>query len=130
MKKIGAYATIAVILILAGTFGWLYFADYLDREKPVIKLNQDIIAIGKQKDIGITFTDAASGLSHLTVEIVQDNTPRLLARETISYRGNRQKVVQLTINTEALKLKNGPAIINMTATDCSLFKNETLLAAR
>lgn len=130
MKKIGAYAAIVAIVLSAGTFGWLYFADYLDREKPVIRLNQDIIAIGKKKEIGITFTDDGSGLSRLTVEIVQDNKAHLLARENITYRGNRKKTVQLTINTEELKLKNGPAIINMTAADCSLFKNETILAAQ
>lgn len=130
MKKIGAYAAIVAIVLVAGAFGWLYFADYLDREKPVITLNQDIIAIGKKKDIGITFTDDASGLSRLTVEIVQDNKPHILARENITYRGNRKKMVQLTINTEELKLKNGPAVIHMTAADCSLFKNETILAAQ
>ncbi len=80
MKRIGAYVAIAVIVLFAGAVGWLYFADYLDREKPVIKLNQDIIAIGKKKDIGITFSDAASGLSRLKVEIVQDNKTHILAR--------------------------------------------------
>ncbi len=130
MKKIGAYVTIAVIVLLAGLAGWLYFADYLDRGKPVIKLNQDIIAVGKKKDIGITFTDAASGLSRLKVEIVQDNKPRILAQETFPSRGNKHKTVQLTVNTEELKLKNGPAFIQITAADCSLFKNETILAAQ
>jgi len=130
MKKIGASVTIAVIVLLAGLVGWLYFADYLDRGKPVIKLNQDIIAVGKKKDIGITFTDAASGLSRLKVEIVQDNKPRILAQETFPSRGNKHKTVQLTINTEELKLKNGSAFIQITAADCSLFKNETILAAQ
>jgi len=130
MKRTGTYVALAVIVLLMAAVGWLYFADYLDREKPVIKLNQDIIAIGKKKDIGITFSDAASGLSRLKVEIIQDNKPHILVEETFSSRGNKQKVVQLTINTEELKLKNGPAIINITAADCSLFKNETVLAAQ
>ena len=130
MKKIGIYAAVTVIILLVCALGWLYFADYLDREKPVIKLNQDIIAIGKKKDIGVTFSDAASGLSHVKIEIVQDNKPHILVQETFASRGNKQKMVQLTINTEELKLKNGPAIINVTAADCSLFKNETILAAQ
>lgn len=128
MKRTGAYAAIAVIILLVGVVGWLYFADYLDREKPVIKLSQDIIAIGKKKDIGITFSDAQSGLSHLKVEIVQDNKPHILVEETFPSRANRQKSIQLTINTEDLKLKNGPAFIHITAADCSLFKNESVLA--
>jgi murein DD-endopeptidase MepM/ murein hydrolase activator NlpD len=130
MKRIGAFGAIAVIVLCAGALGWLYFADYLDRGKPVIKVNQDIRAIGKKKDIGITFSDAHSGLSHLKVEIVQENKPHILAEETFSSKANKQKSIQLTINTEELKLKNGPAIINMTVTDCSLFKNETILAAQ
>ena len=128
MKRTGTYAAIAVIVLLVGVVGWLYFADYLDREKPVIKLDSDILAVGKKKDIGITFSDAASGLSRLKVEIVQDNKPHILAQETFSSRGNRQKVIRLTINSEELKLINGPAIINITAADCSLFKNETIVA--
>ena len=128
MKRTGAYAAIAIIILLAGVMGWLYFADYLDRGKPVIKLDSDILAVGKKKDIGMTFSDAASGLSRLKVEIVQDNKPHILAQETFPVRGNRQKVIRLTIKSEELKLINGPATIYITATDCSLFKNETIVA--
>lgn len=130
MKKIGAYVAVAVVVVLAGAGGWLYFADYLDREKPVIQVNQDISSIGKKKDIGITFTDAASGLSRLKVEIVQDNKPHVLLEETIPSRAVKKKITQVTINTEELKLKNGPAVIQISARDASLFKNETLVAAQ
>ena len=130
MKRIGVYVAIVLMILLAGTVGWLYFADYLDLEKPVVKLSQDLIAIGKKKEIGITFSDSASGLSRLTVEIIQDNKPRMIAEESFPSRGIRQKVIQLTVDTEALKLKNGPAVINIRATDYSLFKNETLLATQ
>ncbi|MEE9912861.1 MAG: M23 family metallopeptidase [Deltaproteobacteria bacterium] len=130
MKRTGAFVAIAVIILLVGALGWLYFADYLDRGKPVIKLNQDIVSIGKKKDIGITFSDAASGLSRLTVEIIQDNKPRILIQESFPSRGTRQKAIQLTINSEDLKLKNGPAIITLKAADCSLFNNETIVAAQ
>ncbi|MRR14926.1 MAG: M23 family metallopeptidase [Deltaproteobacteria bacterium] len=130
MKRIGVYMAIAVIVLLAGTVGWLYFADYLDLEKPVVKLNENIVAIGKKKEIGITFADSASGLSRLTIEIVQDNKPRIIAEESFPSRGVRQKAIRLTLDTEALKLKNGQAVINIKAVDCSLFKNETLLATQ
>ncbi len=128
MKRIGVFAVIAVIFLLAGVSGWLYFAGYLDRGKPVIKLDSNIIAVGKKKDIGITFADASSGLSRLKVEIIQDNNPHILAQETFPSRGNKQKIIRLTINSDDLKLKNGPAMINITAADYSLFKNETVFA--
>lgn len=130
MKRIGVYVTFAIIILLAGAAGWLYFADYLDRGKPVIKLNQDIIAIGRQKEIGMTLTDAASGLASLKVEIIQDNKSHILFQETFPSRTHKQKSVQLIINTDDLKLKNGPAVISITAIDCSLFKNEAILAAQ
>ncbi len=128
MKKIGIYVALVVAVLLVAAGGWLYYTDYLDREKPLIKLNQDIVAIGKSKDIGITFSDAHSGLSHLKVEIVQDNKAHLLAQEALPSRGIKQKVIQIKVDTTALHLKNGPAIIQMTAIDCSLFKNEAIWA--
>ncbi len=128
MKKLGIILTIVVVVLLAGGIGWLYFANYLDRGNPEIKLNQNIAAIGKKRDIGITFSDSGSGLSQLKVEIVQDNKVRLLLQENIPSRGVRQKVIQTTVNTDELKLKNGPAILTLTARDCSLFKNETVVA--
>jgi murein DD-endopeptidase MepM/ murein hydrolase activator NlpD len=128
MKRMGIYVALIVIVLLAAAGVWLYYADYLDREKPLIKLNQDIVAIGKSKDIGITFSDVHSGLSYLKVEIVQDNKAHLLMEETISSRGVKQKAIQIKVDTAALQLKNGPAIIQITAVDASLFKNDALWA--
>jgi len=130
MRKVGLYVTLAIVVVLAATLGWLYFTDRLEREKPVIKLNQDISAIGRQKDIGITFTDRKSGLAKLSVEIIQDEKPYPVSKETIARRGEREKILKLTVNTEELKLKNGPAVIRMSAADHSVFKNETILAAQ
>lgn len=109
MKKTGTYIMIAIIILLAGTAGWLYFANYLDGNKPTITLSRNIVAIGKQQNIGITFSDDGGGLSLLKVEIIQDSQPRVLAQEIIPARGIKQKVVNLKADTESLKLKNGPA---------------------
>lgn len=127
MKRTGTYVTIAVIILLAGATGWLYFANYLDGTKPTITLDRNIIAIGNQQNIGITFSDEGGGLSSVKVEIIQDNQPRVLAQESIPSRGTRQKVVKLTANSGNLKLKNGPAVVRITADDFSLFNNETIL---
>jgi murein DD-endopeptidase MepM/ murein hydrolase activator NlpD len=127
MKRTGTYVMIAIIILLAGAAGWLYFANYLDRGKPTITLSRNIIAIGKQQDIGITFSDDGGGLSCVKVEIIQDNQPRVLAQESIASQGTRQKIIKLTANTENLKLKNGPAVVRITADDFSLFNNETII---
>lgn len=128
MKKFGFYLAIFLAVLIIGFLYWLYFADYLEREKPAIRLNQEITAIGKQKNIGITFSDRKSGLSNLKVEIVQDNKSQILADDNIPSRGTKEKVLQLTIDTAALKLHDGPATINVTAKDFALFKNQTILS--
>ena len=128
MRRFGLYVTLIVVAAAASALGWLYFTDRLERDKPSIKLDQDISSIGRKKDIGIIFTDKASGLSRLNVEIIQDDKSHQLITENIAGRGERQKALRLTVNTGDLQLKNGPAVIRMSATDHSLFKNESILA--
>ena len=126
MKKFGSYVAISLAILIVATVCFLYFFDYLEREKPVIKLNQEITAIGKLKDVGITFSDQKSGLSNMIVEIIQDNKGHILANEKIPSRGTKQKILFVSIDTASLKLHDGPATINITATDYSIFRNKTI----
>ena len=126
MKKFRSYISISLAILIVVTFCFLYFFDYLEREKPAIKLNKEIIAIGKLKNLGITFSDQKSGLSNMIVEIVQDNKGHILANEKISSRGTKQKILFVSIDTTSLNLHDGPAIINITATDYSIFRNQTI----
>jgi len=128
MRKYSYHITFAIAAIIIAIFGFLYFANYLELEKPAIKLNQDISAIGKQKQLAITFTDGESGLSQLTVEIIQDNKGRIIFSEIIPARGVKLKDASLTIDTAALKLHDGPASINITAKDYALFKNQSIIS--
>jgi murein DD-endopeptidase MepM/ murein hydrolase activator NlpD len=132
MKKVNSSVTIIVIVIVGvaiiSGLGWLYWGNYLERETPSIKPNQDISMIGKQKKLEIAFTDQKSGLSQIYAEIIQDNKGRILAHENIPSRGIKQKIVSLTIDTVALKIHDGPALIKFTATDHSLFKNHNILS--
>jgi murein DD-endopeptidase MepM/ murein hydrolase activator NlpD len=128
MKKISSYITIIVIILIIACLCWLYFGDYLDMEKPVIKVNQDIYFIGKQKKIEIAFSDLKSGLSRLNVEIIQDNSSRIVAAETIPSRGVKEKTLSVVIDTVALKLHDGQAIIKITAANFSLFRNQTVFS--
>ncbi len=132
MKKFNSTVTIIAtaivgVIIIAG-LGWLYWGNYLERETPSIKSSQDISMIGKQKKLEITFADKKSGLSQLYAEIIQDNKGQILAAENIASRGNKQKTISLTIDTVALKLHDGSALVKFTATDHSLFKNHTILS--
>jgi murein DD-endopeptidase MepM/ murein hydrolase activator NlpD len=126
MKKPFSYIIISIFVLLAASLGWLYFADYLEREKPSIQPKETITAIGKKRDILISFSDRKSGLAHVSVEIIQNDRTHPLAAETFSARGVNLKDLAITIDTDALKLNNGPAVIRLAASDHSLFKNQTV----
>ncbi len=132
MKKINLSVTVIIIVavvIVAGLgLGFLWWGNYLERETPSIKFSQDISIIGKQKKLDITFSDQKSGLSRIYAEIIQDNKGQILAEENISAKGNKQKVLSLTVDTTALKLHDGPATIKFTAADHALFKNENIMS--
>ena len=128
MKKISSPITITVIVIIIAGLCWFYFANYLEIEKPAININQDISMIGNQKKIEVSFSDQKSGLAKINIEIIQDNKNRILAAENISSRGCKEKIILLTIDTAALKLHDGPALMIFTATDHSLFKNQIIIS--
>jgi murein DD-endopeptidase MepM/ murein hydrolase activator NlpD len=128
MKKFSSLVAVTFGVIIIAGLCWLYFGNYLEREEPVIKVNQDISMIGKQNKIEITFSDQKSGLAQISAEIIQDNKGQLLVGENISSRGSKLKIKVLTIDTASLKLHDGPAEIKLTAVDYSLFKNQTTLS--
>jgi len=128
MKKLSLYIKVSIAILIVAVLCWLYFGNYLEREKPIIKFNQEIKLIGKQKIIEITFSDSKSGLSHLTAEIIQDNKDQILIDKIIPARGKKQEIMPVNIDSVALKLHDGAAIINITAKDHSLFKNQTILS--
>jgi len=127
MKKFRLYIEISLAILVIASLCWLFLGSYLELEKPVIKFDQEITAVGKQQAIGITFSDSKSGISHLTAEIIQDHKGQILADKKIPSRGEKQEILSLIINTADMKLHDGPAIIKITATDYSLFKNQTVL---
>ncbi|HUN55501.1 MAG TPA: M23 family metallopeptidase [Smithella sp.] len=128
MKKIRLYLEISAAVLVIAAVVWIFFGNYLELGKPVIKLDHDITAVGKQKTIEIIFSDSQSGLSHLSVEIIQDNKGQILADKKIPARGIKQETLSLTLNMGDLKLHDGPAAIKITAEDHSLFKNQAIVS--
>ncbi|MCX5849192.1 MAG: M23 family metallopeptidase [Deltaproteobacteria bacterium] len=129
MKKFNLfYIKISIAILVIAALGWVFFGSYVEIGKPVIKFTQEVTAIGRQKTIEINFSDSQSGLSHLNVEIIQDSKGQILADKKIPSKGQKQEIFSLSINTVDLKLHDGPAVIKITATDYSLFKNQTVLS--
>ena len=122
------YIKISIAILVIVALGWFFFGSYVEIGKPAIKFTQDVTAIGRQKTLEINFSDSQSGLSHLNVEIIQDNKGQILADKKIPSRGIKQEILSLNINTGELRLHDGPATIKITARDHSLFQNQTILS--
>lgn len=128
MKKFRLYMEIsAAILVIAAT-AWIFFGNYMEIGKPVIKFDQELKSLGRQKTVGITFSDSKSGLARLKVEMIQDNNARILVDKNIPSKGKQLENLSLPVNVLDLKLHDGPATVKITATDHSLFKNQAILS--
>lgn len=123
MKKYRVYAAILPAILLTAAAGAGYFLNYLEIEKPSIKVNPEITAVGKSKKVEITFSDQKSGLSNIMLEIVQDDKAQTIISENFPAKGTKQKISVLTLDAAALKLHDGPAILNIKAVDHSIFRN-------
>jgi len=128
MKRFPLYIEVLIAVLVIAAVGWFIFGNYIEIGKPVIKFDQEVKAVGRQKTFGIIFSDSKSGLSRITAEIIQDNKGQVLADKKISPKGTKQETLPLTISAGELKLHDGPATIKITATDYSLFKNQAVLS--
>lgn len=127
MKSFPLYIKILIAVIVIAVAGWFVFGNQLELGKPVIKFDQDVKAIGRQKTIVINFSDSNSGLSRITAEIIQDNKGQILADKQIPSKKTVQEAITLNVNTGDLRLHDGQATLKVTATDYSLFKNQSVL---
>jgi murein DD-endopeptidase MepM/ murein hydrolase activator NlpD len=127
MKTYKSYIITALILIIA-VGGWWFFNTHGEWEKPVIKFDQEINAIGQQKTIQITFADQKRGLRNTTASISQDNQTHILSSTDYPNAGTKEEIVPILIDPVTLKLHNGPAILSVWATDYSLWKNQTVIS--
>jgi murein DD-endopeptidase MepM/ murein hydrolase activator NlpD len=124
MKKVVWYALGAVILIVAG--GWFYMTVG-ESASPVAVIAEDPVMIGKQKLLTVTFSDEGRGLRHTELVITQDNRSNIVASEDYPEAGVRLKSVSVTVDSAALKLRDGPATLTLTAVDHSLWKNRIVV---
>ncbi len=127
MKRLSLYAflPVAIIIILGG--GWLFFSTFGETEKPVIKFSQELRSIGRQKTVDISFEDRKSGLRTISVALSQDNKSHVLAASAFPTKDTKQKTLTLTIDPTALKMHDGIAMLNVSAVDYSLLKNENII---
>ena len=128
MKRFPLYIEVIIGVFVLAIAGWFLFGSYLEISKPVIKFDQEVKAVGRQKNINIDFDDSQSGLSRLTVEIIQDHKGQMLVDKKISTKGIFRETLPLSISAGDLKLHDGSAMLKVTATDHSVFENKTILS--
>jgi murein DD-endopeptidase MepM/ murein hydrolase activator NlpD len=114
-----------LVLFIAGG-GWWFFNTFGEWENPVITFDQEINAIGMQKTFQITFTDQKRGLRNTSVTLSQNNQTQTLSSVNYPDPGTKTETLAVAIDPITMKLHNGPALLNVTATDYALWKNQTV----
>lgn len=115
---------IAVLCLVIVGGGWWFLSSYGEWGKPVITFDQEVKAVGRQKTVQITFSDQIQGLRNTSVSISQDNHEQVLSSINYPGAGTKEEKLSIIIDPIALKLHNGPAILNVTAVDYSIWKNK------
>jgi hypothetical protein len=125
-KKIKPLVIFVSAVVLAAAI-WLFFVFY-EGEKPQIRLTQNIDIIGSQSTLGVTFVDMKSGLKQIVITISQDNEKQIIHTAEFAEKGNTEETVVMPIDYRTLRLRDGKAIIHLSATDFSLRENRMDLA--
>jgi murein DD-endopeptidase MepM/ murein hydrolase activator NlpD len=126
MKTYKPFMIAAFVILLTGLGLW-FFNFYGELEKPTVKIDQDISAIGRNKVINITFIDMKSGLRNSSITITQDDKTQVLSSVNYTDSITKETTVNITVDPITMKLHDGPAALNASATDNSLWKNQGTL---
>ncbi len=120
-KNLLNVSVLAVILIALGA--WWFFSTVGETGKPSAEIGREAGAIGRQKEIGVVFSDKGRGLRHTEVAIIQDNKRHVIS--TMDYPNKKQahKKETIAVDAAALKLHDGGASLTASAVDYSLWKN-------
>ena len=113
-----------LFLILTIT-GAVFF--YLEWEDPQIQLSQDMEMISAHSRIDATFTDMKSGIRSYRVTLVQDDHEYIIAEDDFLQRGTFEKKADIELVPANLKIKDGPARLQIQVVDFSPLRNTTSL---
>jgi murein DD-endopeptidase MepM/ murein hydrolase activator NlpD len=119
-----SFFLLMVCIIILLFFGIAAFI-YLERESPVVSLSEDIKLIGAYKEVTLTVTDRKSGISKVSVSLVQGGKEKKLSEKALLREGYAPKAgperieLPVVIDSKALNLKNGKAQLVVSAKDFS-----------
>ena len=118
-KNLLSVSVFAVILIALGA--WWFLSTVGETGKPSVEIGREAGAIGKQKEIGVVFSDEGQGLRHTEIAIIQDNKRHVIS--TMDYPHKKEAQERIAVDALALKLRDGGASLTAAAVDYSLWKN-------
>ena len=125
-KKRSSFPMLLIIaLLLTGAGGYAY-VTYFEGEKPQIDAQHRPQFIGKSNAISLTVTDKKSGLRSIEMVVVQAGKEKKVLVKGFPRQGRdgkggtTQEQIAVSLDPKALQLKEGEAVIRVTATDYSL----------
>jgi len=86
-------------------------------------MTEDIRALGRHSVLNIAVGDAKSGLRRVSVSITQGNRTQVISDRHYNAKTQHRDTLLLPIDSTALKLQDGPALLTIAATDQSLWSN-------
>ncbi len=126
MKTYRTFILAALVILLTGFVFW-FFNSYGELENPTVKIDQDISSIGRNKTININFMDTKSGLRNSSITISQDDKTQVLSSINYTDSVTKENTVTINIDPISMKLHDGSATLNISATDNSIWKNQVTL---
>ncbi len=116
---------ISAVAVVAGGLYW-FFSTAGEWQKPEIRLAEDLRSLGQQGVLTFELRDNR-GLSAASVRIAQGSLTLPVASVRFDDKPLRRRTVNVPIDPVALKLREGSAVLTVSASDRSLWNNTTVV---
>jgi murein DD-endopeptidase MepM/ murein hydrolase activator NlpD len=126
MRKAGMVVSFLVAIFMVVALSALVY-NYLEWEKPQVKIQDTFDMIGQKRSVTFNLTDMRSGIRSVTVSMIQKEHPFEVYAEEVPEDGVSQKTVTTELNPRKLKMKDGPAVLQIKVVDYSPLRNTTIV---
>jgi len=126
MKKAGTVVTFIVGIFLVVTASALVY-NYLEWEKPKVKITEAFDMIGQKRNVTIKVADSRSGIRRIAVTLTQKQHTFNVASIDIPEEGVFEKTLPIEVSPRKLRMVNGPAVLEVKAVDYSPLHNTVIV---
>lgn len=118
-RRFAPIAIVLLILLLALAGAAYFLAPRFEREAPQVRLTPDTGVLGLGS-LEVAVTDAGSGLKSVALTLSTGGSDRTLASEQFAQLVTEKKVL-IDLSKNSAGIKEGPAVLRVTARDSSLW---------